>query len=204
MGTSYRRPKSRAVGLAGGSLWVVAVGGGFAAWSLFSIGPIARHAAYVWVAFLDVCLLIGIFILRKSLRLPPDTAPPTQADKQKAKSFLIVTGAEIAGFAIVNPIAAFTGHFAVMAALNLIVIGLHFIPLAAIFQVRRYLWMGILFCAISIATLLLIPKDRLIGQALAWFVVPSAGCGLAAMVIGGLGMLESARLSGNVARSAGR
>jgi hypothetical protein len=191
------RPKPRAIGLAAGSLWLIAIGGGFVAWSLFAIGPATDHAPFAWLACLAACLIAGTFILRKSLRLPAETTPP---QKELGKRFLIVVGIEVAAFAIVNPIAAVTGHFAMLAALNLIVIGVHFIPLAKLFGVPRYYWMGFLFCAISIATLVAIPKDQMIGHALAWLVIPSGGCGLVATLIGTAGLLESLYISDEAMR----
>jgi len=51
--------------------------------------------------------------------------------------------------------------------------------------------MGFLFCAIPVATLLAISPQFAIGQTLAWYVVPSLGCGLVAWVTAAAGLREA-------------
>lgn len=59
-----------------------------------------------------------------------------------------------------------TGHAALLPSLNLVIIGLHFLPLAWLFDVPRYYAMGLLFCAIPIVTLWALPANTMIGSAL--------------------------------------
>src|SRR5580698_8387723 len=158
--------RARSIGLSAGSTWLIAVGGGFLAASLFAIGPSAMPSAFAWVTILGACLIAGTIVIRKAWLLPADSNSDPSARKNLRRRFLIVVALEIAAFAIVNPIAAQTGHYAMLPALDLIIIGLHFFPLASIFQVPRYHLMGFLFCAISLATLIALPKTELIGQAL--------------------------------------
>lgn len=107
------------------------------------------------------------------------------------RKFAFVVGGEVLAFAVVNSIAGLTQNYELMPSLNLIVVGIHFIPLARIFRVPRYYIMGLLFCAISIVTLIAIPKQLMVGQTLAWYVVPSLGCGFVASLIAVSGLIEA-------------
>lgn len=192
--------KPRSVGLASGAIWLIVIGGGFAAWSIFAIGSWPKSLIVGWLAFISALTVGGIVVIRAALRLP-STHAATPERRQIRKRFLLVFGLELLAFAIVNPIAAMTRHFELMPSLNLVIVGIHFIPLAWIFRVPRYYVMGLLFCAIPAMTLLAIPSGFLVGQALAWYVVPTLGCGLVATSIGAVGLFESWQILAQFRRS---
>lgn len=84
------------------------------------------------------------------------------------------------------------GQWALIAPVDLIIIGLHFLPLARLFDVPRYDVAGILFCAIPVVTMLAVPADGHVGQALSWLVIPSVGCAAVASFTAWAGLREVA------------
>jgi hypothetical protein len=75
-------------------------------------------------------------------------------------------------------------------------VGLHFLPLAKLFDVPRYNITGILFCTIPILTMLSVPASAHIGNALSWIAVPSIGCALVALATAWAGLYEVRRFVG--------
>jgi len=184
--------RRRSIGLAGGALWLIAISIVFITWSLLAIEtPLARGGLFATLVILGALIAAGVVVIRAALRLPKSIAPRTPEEQQMGRRFAWVFGAELLAFAVVNSIIGATGNFALIPSLNLMVVGIHFFPLAKIFRVPRYNVTGLLFCAIPIVTLLAISKQLMVGQTLAWFVVPSLGCGLVASVTAAAGLREA-------------
>ena len=186
--------RRRSIGLAGAALWLVAISLVFVIWSLVAIGtPVAKGALVGTIVLAAAFVVADVAVIRAARSLPVSTAPRSEGEQRMGRQFALVFGAEMVAFAVVNSIIGATGNYELMPSLNLIVVGIHFIPLARIFRVPRYFTTGILFCAISIVTLLVIPKQFPVGDALAWYVVPSLGCGLVASVAAAAGLREAWR-----------
>ena len=184
--------RRRSIGLAGGALWLIAISFVFVTWSLLAIGtPLARLMLIGSYALGGVLILTSIGMIRAALRLPVSTVPQTPEEQQIGRRFAWVVGIEVLALAVVNSIITVAGNFELSPSLSLIVVGVHFFPLARIFHVPRYNITGLLFCVIAVVTLLAIPKKFEIGYALAWFVVPSMGCGFVAIVIAAASLRES-------------
>jgi hypothetical protein len=184
--------RRRSIGLAAAALWLIAISFVFIIWSLLAIGTPTANLVLI-ASFFVVCIFIvaSVLVLRGALGSPISTVPRTPEEQQMGRRFAWVFGAEIAAFAIVNPAMSASGNFELMPSVNLIVIGIHFLPLAAIFRVPRYYITGLLFCVIPIVTLSTIPKQFEIGHTLAWYVVPSLGCGLVGSLTAAAGLLEA-------------
>jgi hypothetical protein len=183
-----------------GGLWAVAVGGGAVTFSLLVIDTWPRSVTVGWIVSLAALIAIAVVVIRAGLRLPRDDRAMKPGGNQLRKRFLLVFGVELLAFAIVNPVLAIHRQFELMPAANLVIIGLHFLPLARVFVVPRYYLMGALFCLIPMATIFATSKDFLVGHALAWYVVPTIGCGVVATLTGIAGLRESWQLA---SRSAG-
>jgi hypothetical protein len=119
-------------------------------------------------------------------------APRTSEEKARVRPFLIVAGAEVMAFAVVNSICAATQHLDLIVPLDVLIVGVHFLPLARIFRVPRYYWLGLLFCGVILATLLLTSGSTQVGQAGARFVPPAAGCAPVAFAVS-VGNLREAK-----------
>ena len=176
---SMTTAKRRIIGMAGGTLWLIAVSTAFAILSLVWIGtPLARAVLVVVVGLVTLLLGFNIRALRAAVGLP-DELPPRTAERQAMmRSFGFITAAEVVGILVVNALCGFYRQNALMAPLDLMIVGLHFVALARLFQVPRYSVMGWLFCVVPIATMLALPERALVGHAQAWFVIPSLLCSL--------------------------
>jgi hypothetical protein len=184
----------RNLGLAGGSLWLITASIAFVAWSLLA----ARSAlAICLLAAMSVAaaalIFFGIKMMRVVLQLPHMTDAQPSEGRRIRHQFATIVAAEFAGFAIVNLICGMTHHWKFIEPLALIVVGLHFLPLARLFKVPRYNVMGVLFCAIPILTMLFIPRTMQVGYALSWYVIPPVGCALVCFVTAWAGLNEVQR-----------
>jgi hypothetical protein len=184
--------RRRSIGLAGAALWLIAISFVFVTWSFLAIGtPLANLLLIGSFTIVGTFITASILVLRAVLGLPPSTVPRTPEEQQMGRRFVWVFAAEIAAFAIVNPVISVSGNFELMPSVNLMVVGIHFLPLARIFRVPRYYITGLLFCVIPIITLIAIPKEFEIGHTLAWYVLPSLGCGFVASLTAAAGLLEA-------------
>jgi hypothetical protein len=184
--------RRRSIGLAGSALWLIAISVVFVTWSLLAIGTSMASQVLIGAFILMGALIAaGVVVIRAALGLPKSIAPRTPEEQQIGRRFAWVFGAEVLAFALVNAVIGVTRDFELMPPLNLIVVGIHFFPLARIFCVSRYHVTRLLFCVIPILTLLVIPKRFVVGHALAWYVVPSLGCGLVASLTAAGGLREA-------------
>jgi hypothetical protein len=184
--------RPRNIGLAAGSFWLIAISSVFIVWSLVAIGTATATSVLLGGGILLVALLVaGALVIRVALALPAGIASQPNEGPKIWRKFAWVVGAEVAGFALVNSIAGATGNFELMPSLNLIVVGIHFFPLARLFRVPRYNITGMLFCAIPCVMLLAVSKQAVVGQALAWYVVRGLGCGCVACMTAVAGLREA-------------
>jgi hypothetical protein len=174
-----RKTKRRIIGMAGGTLWMIAVSTGFATLSLMWIDTPTARAVLAGAVGLAVLLLgISIGAMRAARGIPGEVPPRTSEDQVMMRNFWRVVAAEIVGLAVVNSLCKFYGQDGLMAPLDLIIVGLHFVALARVFRTPRYSAMGWLFCVVPIATMLSVPERTQVGHAPAWFVIPSLLCAL--------------------------
>jgi hypothetical protein len=110
-------------------------------------------------------LVGGISLLISSRRVSnQDAGPTSQRENRTGMWFGIVFAAEgiLIGVAsvICNMINRFDLFFPIMA----IIVGLHFLPLAALFQVRSYYLVGALLCVLALITLFAVPERGNLGD----------------------------------------
>jgi hypothetical protein len=181
--------RRRCIGLAGGALWLIAISFVFLTWSLLAIGtPAARWILIGSFVLVAACIVASIILIRAALKLPISTVPKTPEEKNIGRQFAWVFGAEMLAFAVVNSVLVAMGKYELLPSCDLVIVGVHFFPLAKIFRVPRYNITALLFCVIPAVTLLTIPKQFEIGQTIAWYVIPSFGCGLVAIVTATAGL----------------
>jgi hypothetical protein len=190
--TVYERRRN--LGLAGGSLWLIMVGVAYAAWSLLTV----RSAPATWL-LAALCIFatgmyrFGIVTIRGARQLPfHDFAQPSEARRIWLQFALIVAVEAAAIIAVVNACVK-THHGRFIVPLILVIVGLHFLPLARLFKVPRYYVTGGLFCAISIVTMVSVPASARIGHALSWIVIPTVGCALVSLGTAWAGLNEVRR-----------
>ena len=163
---AMRAIKRRMIGMAGGTLWLIAVSTAFAILSLVWIGtPLAGAVLVVVVGLVTLLLVLNIRALRAAVGIPDDLPPRTAKGRAMMRSFGLITAAEVVGILVVNALCGFYRQNALMAPLDLIIVGLHFVALARLFEVPRYTVMGWLFCAVPIVTMLALPEWAQVGHA---------------------------------------
>ena len=188
----------RNLGLAGGSLWLIEVGTAFAIWTLFTIHSSLATVLLASVAIAAVALLIfGIRLMLTARRLPHGLVDDPSRRRRIGLRFGIIFAAEAVACWAVAVACLSTHHWKWIVPLQLIVVGLHFLPLARLFDVPRYNLLGALFCAIPIVTILSTASSAHIGHAFSWIAIPSLGCGLVALIIGAAGLDEVQRFLNN-------
>jgi hypothetical protein len=178
------------IGLVGAALWLVAIGTVFTIVSLALIGTSAARFALAGVSIATIIFLaVGVGVLRAVLRTPGVAARTTEGQIMARRFKWVVIG-EVAAIMIVNGIASAMQYFQLIAPLDILIVGIHFFPLASLFRVPRYYWMGGFFCAVTVLTLVLVPAHAQVGAAGAWLVWPTFGCSLVAWVTAGFNLRE--------------
>ena len=161
METTKRKPY--VLGLSIGTFWLIAASTAFSILALTFVRTSDARAALAAVIIGALSLgTVSTTQVRAATRLP--AVPQTGAGRKIGRLFGLTVIAEVAGLVIVNAAARFSGHRSMRIPLSLFVVGLHFLPLAKIFGVPRYTMLGILFCAISALTLLLVPAEARVGE----------------------------------------
>jgi hypothetical protein len=187
--TFYERRRN--LGLAGGCLWLITVGTVYAAWSLLTVRSSLATSLLAGISIFAVVLVpFGIAMTRGVLQLSFLPAAGTSEGKRIMRRFGMLVAAEGVAIAVVSVACADTHHGRFIVPLALVIVGLHFLPLAKLFAVPRYYITGTLFCAIPIVTMLSISASAHIGHALSWITIPSVGCGLVALATAWAGLNE--------------
>jgi len=155
------------------------------------VGSVGATALLVIIALAALVLFgIGIAALRAVLGVKDLTPPRPGEAGRLGRRFRAIAGAEGLVITGVTLACVFTHRWALIAPLDLVIVGIHLLPLARLFNVPRYNITGVLFCVIPILTMVSIPSDALIGHALSWLVVPSVGCALVAFITAWAGLRE--------------
>lgn len=143
-----RRSKRRILDMAGGTLWLIAVSTAFATLSLIWIGtPMARTAIAGVIGLAMLLLGINIGAMRAARGIPGELPPRTSEDQAMMRNCGRIVVVEIVGLAVVNSLCKLYGQDGLMAPLDLIIVGLHFVALTRVFRTPRYSVMG--GCSVS-------------------------------------------------------
>jgi hypothetical protein len=172
-----------AVGLTGGALWLIGICAAFEAWALVAIRTTVSMVALVAMLLVSAILtVIGIGNLRAMSRLwstaPERTERDRRIGRRIGRQYALVIALEVVGFVVVNSLLVTTNRIVMIPAADLVIVGVHFFPLARLFHVRRYYPMAVLFCAIPVLVVTAFPDTLRIGHVQAWWVLPTLGCGV--------------------------
>jgi len=186
--------KRRLLFMSGGCLWLFVAGAAFAVVSLEWIGtPLARVLTVGVVAVVMLCVLTTGFVMRAVHRLPGRVLPRTGAERTISRRFGVVFAAEGVGCGAVSWWCVATHHLPFIAAANIAVVGLHFLPLAQIFSVPRYYATGVLMVVIAVMTAVMIPTTLPLGHGLAIYAMPALACFPVLLITGILGVRDTWR-----------
>lgn len=176
-------------------------------WANIGIGGLQELEA-IWLLSLAVLIglalfVCGITLFRASRGLSNHL---NQAEARHSKRvgmwFNIILAAEFVLIAAAGAICNATGHFEWFFPVMALIVGIHFFPLASLFQVRVHYVAGALLCLVAVVTVLFVPLKVTVGQheINAWWT--SVGFGSAFILWGtgtaiwlmGRGLLRSARI----------
>ncbi len=187
-----RSSNARLLGIAGAALWLVAVSAGFTILSLVMIGTSAARFVLVGVVIAAMAyVVIGVGMIRTIRRIPAAITARTPKERVILRRFVYIVIGEVVAIMIVNAVCAITQHLELLVPLDVLIVGIHFLPLASLFKVPRYYTMGGLFSLVSVLTLVFVPVSTQIGAAAAWFVIPTLGCTAAAWMTAAFNLREA-------------
>ncbi len=179
------------LGMAGAAIWLVAISAAFTVLSLIMIGTATTRIVLAGVLIAVIAYIaIGAAVIRAIPRSPGAATLRTAEGRVMLRRFYTTVIAEVIAIMVVNGICAVTQHLELLVPLDLLIVGVHFLPLAWIFGVPRYYVTGGLFFLVIALTLGLIPVQLQIGAADAWFVIPTLGCTLVAWATAAFNLCE--------------
>ncbi len=186
-----------------GTLWVTTAGtmgalGAAAMLStdlLTSVVPIAVIAAACGLLYPP-----SIATLRAARRLPRSESPAiAAARKSLSRRFGMVVGVEVFFFVLANVILLLTHQYEYLVPVILLIVGVHFFPVAALFKMWPYYLAGALFSLASIGTLFATSSTMEIGRVKAWIALPTVSCAIVAWLTAGcLLIIQRKRLAQQV------
>ncbi len=148
-------------------------------WADIGIGGLQVSGA-IWLMILAILIgaalfCSGIRIIRSSRNL--SNINKSRNAKNVNKWFNIVFATEFGLIIIAAIVTNVIGHFDWFFPIMAIIVGVHFFPLAHLFQVSAYYITGTLLCLLSIVTLLFVPLKISIGghQIDAWWTLIGLG-----------------------------
>jgi hypothetical protein len=187
-----KRNKRQVVSLCGGCVWLFVVSAAFVFMALAWIAtPLSRATLVVVLIGIAICVGFNVRILRDAMRMSGPMPALSSDDRRHLRQFRNVTMAEVAGCSGVSSVCIFTHHLPYLAVANVAVVGLHFMPLARILAMPRYLPMGLLMCVISLVTVADVPPRTMIGDAYAILALPSFLCAVVVIPTALAGVLEA-------------
>jgi hypothetical protein len=187
--TSSPIPAVAVRGVASGVLFMAFFG---TLWATIGIGGL-QGSGSPWLAILAV--LIGIIQLGGSISLFLASRhlsnEVSQADARQGRHmgiwFGIIFTTEVIFIVIASWICNAINRFDLFFPIMAIIVGIHFLPLAALFRIKAYYFVGVLLCLLAIITLVIVPESaKLDGQQITaqWVVI---GFG-AALILWGVGL----------------
>ncbi|MFD2209625.1 hypothetical protein ACFSMW_07870 [Virgibacillus halophilus] len=152
-------PRAAISGTATGVLFMAFFG---TAWAGIGIGGL-QGWGNPWLPAIAVCIGLvlcsgGIHLLRASRNAPAVTSKSDmQYRKRIGLGFGITFTAEAVLIAAAGAILGAANHFEYFFPVMALIVGIHFFPLAHLFQVSGYYITGTLLCMLSLITFLLVP-----------------------------------------------
>lgn len=130
-------------------------------WADIGIGGL-RVSVAIWLMILAILIgaalfFSGIMMIRQSRHLT--NTNKFRNAKNVEKWFNIVFAVEFVLIGIAAIVTNVIGHFDWFFPIMAIIVGVHFFPLAHLFQVSAYYVTGMLLCLLAIVTLLFVPSE---------------------------------------------
>lgn len=160
-------------GYASGALFMTFFGAFWASFSAFALGPWQRALLLLVVGVVSVALVIAaVRLLRQARHLPTSTSEESRArGKTQGRRFLLVFGVEFASIFVAASLLGIAGLEGFIPPVIALIVGLHFLPLAAVFGVRLYYLTGILISLVAAVALVALLFGVTLGGEFGWAIV---------------------------------
>ncbi len=177
--------RASSTGLASAGLMLAFFGAAWWAWGVGGIQGVffgEKAAFFLLLACATIILVSGSMLLsRAASRLPHDTSPAEQARSQaEGKRYGIIFGAvfglEMVTIALGSTLLNVFHHPEFRLPFVSIVVGVHFFPLARLFEVRLYYVTGALLVLVGMTVMLAVPVHTMIGNLHAWNALVGSIC----------------------------
>lgn len=192
-----QKTKAYVVGLSIGTFWLFAVSSGFAIFTTVRATD-ARMPLIVASVIGGTFLAITFLYIMAALKLP---SQPGKRDWRISRQFALIVFLEFAAISLASVVCFATRHLHWLDSITVTIVGIHFIPLAKLFGVPRYTVLGLLFCAVTLLTLMLVPEHARIGVVPTREVYLTFGCVVSTWVIAIGSLLELRDLTAQVRRN---
>ncbi len=167
-------------GYASGAL-VMAIFGGFWA-SIPTLGSTTFERRLFSAATLIVAValsLYAIYLLRAARRLPDNPSPEAaRRGESIGKQFAVVGMIEVIAIVLASILLGRTDHGELVPLVIALIVGVHFLPLAYIFQVRAYYFTGVIMSLLALVALVALFFGVTLGGPYAWATVVGLGSAL--------------------------
>ncbi|HVI45350.1 MAG TPA: hypothetical protein VM802_10785 [Chitinophaga sp.] len=126
-----------------------------AAWMI--IGEVTLHGRDHWLIGVTFALIVLSFLVfyvkfySTAKKLPKESVVGSADEKAKSKRFTTIFIAEGVGILVVKNVLANTGHDNLFIPAVALIVGIHFFPLAKVFNRKFDYYMGAFVCMIAIA-----------------------------------------------------
>jgi len=160
--------KTAQIWRAGGMIWLISITLFFALLDLYFAKLSALFTT--GIGLITTAITVFLFIwsiktmsLAKRLPVEKSDADTVKGNKMR-KWFLIILVLEVALLNIATFMLLKLNHLQYIVPVDILIVSLHFIPLARIFAVPIYYLLGIIMSVITILTMLLVPISSQIGN----------------------------------------
>ena len=160
-------------GYASGALFMTFFGAFWASFSAFAFGPWQRVLLLLVIGLVGLTLAVAaVRLLRKARHLPRNTSEESRArGKTQGRRFLLVFGVEFASIFVAANLLGIAGLEGFIPPVIALIVGLHFLPLAAVFGVRLYYLTGVLISVVATVALVALLFGVTLGGEFGWAVV---------------------------------
>jgi hypothetical protein len=134
-----------------------------------------RAGGMIWLVSVTLLFaLLDLYFLGLAKKLPVEkSGEELQRGSSMRKWFIDILILEIAGLSISSIALLKLNHFQYIVPVDILIVSLHFIPLARIFAMPIYYFLGIIVSLIAIITMLLVPASSQIGNLITIAAIPS-------------------------------
>jgi len=162
---------------AGGMIWLISVTFFFALLDLYfaKLQLFPTVSIGITLSLITVILfLLSIKMLGLAKKLPVEkSGEELQRGSGMRKWFILILVLEIAGLNIASIALLKLNHFQYIVPVDILIVSLHFIPLARIFAMPIYYFLGIIVSVIAILTMLWVPASSQTGNLITIAAIPS-------------------------------